>query len=86
MQQVPGTQQRLRTATPVDTILDGQVRIADRLHQLVADDGERVYGTRGAVLPERFSYTGIARHRLLAISPYPSSVPAVHASLEEDWS
>ncbi len=80
VQQVSGADERLGAAAPVDAVLNGKVRIANRLHQLVADDGECVYGACDFALLSLVAYARIARHRYLAVSPCPSSFPAARGS------
>ena len=80
VQLVPGADERLGAAAAIDAILDGKVRIADRLHQLVADDGECVYRARDFALLSLVAYAGIARHRFLDVSPCLSSFPAARGS------
>ena len=42
MQKLATTHERSGAAPAIDTILERQVRIADRLHQFLADDPQRI--------------------------------------------
>ena len=63
VEQLTGAYERRRPATTVDAILDREMRITDRLHQLGADDSQRTDGALDRPLLALFCHAGIARHR-----------------------
>ncbi len=52
MQQLAGANQRRGTAATVDAILEREMRVADRLHELVGDDRQRADGALRGILAD----------------------------------
>ena len=85
VQELAGTIQRGRAATAVDTILKREVRVADRLHELVSDDRQRADSALGAVLANHLLMNArVCRHpcRSRLSRPIPCSLAASRAPLE----
>ena len=75
MQELARTYERRRTSTAVDAIFECQVRVANRLHQFLADDVQRIGGRLGEPVAFRpFLNTRVAAHLDPAIrGPYPAA-------------
>jgi len=66
MKQLAASDQRGRSAPAINTILKCELSILNGLHQLLADDLERVdSGIGGPVIARRFLNARLAAHRLL---------------------
>ena len=79
MQQLAGSHQRGRAAATIDAILERQVRVANCLHELCANDRKRANGALAAIVADHVLMNSrVAGHLVVRVarevcysSPYP---------------
>ena len=69
MQKLTGPDQRSGATSTIDTILEREMRIADRLHELRADDRQRVDGSLPAIVAGHLLMNArVTRHLVVRVT------------------
>ena len=69
MQKLTRPDQRSRAPSAIDTILEREMRVANRLHELCTDDGKRTASFSSAIVADHLPMnTFVTRHLVVRVA------------------